>query len=460
MAHPRHVGVIDIGKTNAKVAVVDLAEAREIGVLTRPNTFLTGPPYPHFDLEGHWQFICDALGDLHRAHGIDALSVTTHGASAVLLDADGNLAAPMLDYEHTGPDDLAAEYDAIRPDFAETGSPRLGMGLNLGAQLHWQLQSDPGLLDRVASVLTYPQYWAFKLTGVAANEVTSLGCHTDLWCPSANRFSSLVEKLGLTDKMAPVRKAGECLGTILPDIAERTGLPRETKVSCGIHDSNASLYPHLIRRDPPFSVVSTGTWVIALAIGSKSVQLNPARDTLINVNAFGDPVPSARFMGGREFDMVLAGRAKDFTEDDIGVVLDREIMLFPAVDPRSGPFQGRKHRWSIDDASLSDSERFVALSFYLALVTAECLEMTGAEGPVVVEGPFAQNRLYLQMLKAATGRPVDASAGSLTGTSIGAALLMAEAGQRQVRQSCAQDDGWNLDPRLLRYAETWRARLG
>lgn len=297
MAAIRNVGVIDIGKTNAKVAVVDLDQRRELGVLTRPNTVLPGPPYPHFDLEGHWDFICDALAELHKAHGIDALSVTTHGASAVLLDAEGNLAAPMLDYEFTGPDDLAAAYDAIRPDFAETGSPRLGMGLNLGAQLHWQLKTDPGLLDRVATALTYPQYWTCKLTGVLSNEVTSLGCHTDLWCPSENRFSSLVNRLGLEEKMAPVRKAGDRLGSVLPEVVTRTGLPKDTPVACGIHDSNASLYPHLIRRQPPFSVVSTGTWVIVLAIGGGRVFLDPSRDTLINVNAFGDPVPSARFMG-------------------------------------------------------------------------------------------------------------------------------------------------------------------
>jgi len=460
MAAIRNVGVIDIGKTNAKVAVVDLAEAREIGVMTRPNTVLAGPPYPHFDLEGHWSFICEALNKLHKAQGIDALSVTTHGASAVLLDAQGNLAAPMLDYEHSGPDDLADDYDAIRPGFDETGSPRLGMGLNLGAQLHWQFQTDPGLIDRVTTVLIYPQYWAFKLAGVLANEVTSLGCHTDLWCPSENRFSSLVESLGLTERMAPVMKAGGNLGSILPEVAERTGLPRGTTVACGIHDSNASLYPHLISREPPFSVVSTGTWVIVLAIGGRAVTLDPARDTLINVNAFGDPVPSARFMGGREFDMVLAGRSRDFADDDVGTVLEKEIMLFPAVDPRSGPFQGRKCSWSVAEALLSDGQRFVALSFYLALVTAECLMMTGAEGPIVVEGPFAQNRLYLQMLEAATGRPIDASAGSVTGTSIGAALLVAGQERALMRRSNAPDEGSKGDPFLLRYAEIWRENLG
>ncbi|MCX2725249.1 FGGY-family carbohydrate kinase [Roseibium salinum] len=459
MTAVKHVGVIDIGKTNAKVAVVDVERQREIGVLTRPNQVLDAPPYPHYDLEGHWRFICDALGELHAVHGIDAISVTTHGASAVLLDSRGGLAAPMLDYEFGGPDSLAAEYDAVRPDFSETGSPRLGMGLNLGAQLFWLLKSDPGLLDRISAVVTYPQYWTYRLTGVLANEVTSLGCHTDLWCPSGNRYSSLVERLGLSGKMAPVMRAADRFGEILPEIAARTGLPAGIPVSCGIHDSNASLYPHLLKRQSPFSVVSTGTWVIALSIGGEAASLDPDRDTLINVNAFGHPVPSARFMGGREFEIVLNGHGRECSQEDVAGVLEKDIMLFPAVDPRSGPFQGRQHRWRAGEASLSDGERYAALSFYLALTTGECLAMTGARGPVIVEGPFSQNRLYLDMLQAATGRLVEASEGSVTGTSVGAALLVADGGLKPVRVPAGGGEASIPDPRFRSYAAKWQASV-
>ena len=90
-------------------------------VVTRPNTVLAGPPFPHFDLEGHWSFFLEQLGTFHRAHRIDGISITTHGASAVLLDADGGPATPMLDYEYDGPDTLATEYDALRHP-----SPRQG----------------------------------------------------------------------------------------------------------------------------------------------------------------------------------------------------------------------------------------------------------------------------------------------------------------------------------------------
>jgi sugar (pentulose or hexulose) kinase len=122
------VAVIDIGKTNAKVAVVDSADLRELAVRTMPNRVLPGPPYPHYDIEGLWAFILHALAELNAAHPVDALCVTAHGASIVLLDRDGGLACPMLDYEHPGPDDLAAAYDRLRPPFTDTGSPRLPWG--------------------------------------------------------------------------------------------------------------------------------------------------------------------------------------------------------------------------------------------------------------------------------------------------------------------------------------------
>ena len=108
-----------------------------------PNTVLRDGPYPHYDVERLWHFILDSLGALNRETKIDAISVTTHGATAALLDADGDLALPVLDYEHDGPDTLAADYDAVRPPFAETGTPRLPIGLNLGAQLFWQARHFP-----------------------------------------------------------------------------------------------------------------------------------------------------------------------------------------------------------------------------------------------------------------------------------------------------------------------------
>ncbi|TIW94284.1 MAG: carbohydrate kinase, partial [Mesorhizobium sp.] len=212
MSAVRHIAVIDIGKTNAKVALVDLATLSEVALRRMANAPVRQAPYPHHDVEALWTFILDSLAGLNHEQRIDAISITTHGATAVLVDAAGELVLPVLDYEFDGPDRLAADYDAIRPPFAETGTPRLPLGLNLGAQFFWQQKSFPVEFAKAAAMLMYPQYWALRLTGVAANEVTSLGCHTDLWNPWKADFSSLVDDLEWRRLMAPVRPARDRLG--------------------------------------------------------------------------------------------------------------------------------------------------------------------------------------------------------------------------------------------------------
>ena len=450
MTRHRHIAVIDVGKTNAKLALVDGTTLQEIAVVTRPNLVLSGPPWPSFDLQGHWAFFLDHLAAFQAEHGIDAISVTTHGASAVLLDRDGKLAAPMLDYEHDGPEYMAAAYDAIRPPFAQTGSPRLQNGLNLGAQLFWQFESDPALHEKVAHVLTYPQFWGFRLTGRMATDVTSLGCHTDLWNPRDGTFSSLVERLGLKGKIAPARRADEILGTVTADIAARTGIAPDVPVFCGIHDSNASLYPHILAQTAPFCVVSTGTWVIAMAMGGNTPSLDPARDTLMNVNALGHPVPSARFMGGREYEIIRDGCNAIPTQADRANVLSG-VALVPSVVNDSGPFKGQRHCWTRQPKT--EGEKMLALSWYLALVTDTCLSLVGAEGPVIIEGPFARNTDFTAMLAAL--RPSVKVAASATGTSVGAALLAGTEAPlpETAHVSCP-------DPEPMRaYAALWRQTL-
>ncbi|RWC32327.1 MAG: carbohydrate kinase [Mesorhizobium sp.] len=454
MSAPRHIAVIDIGKTNAKVALVDLASLSEVALRRTANAPVRQAPYPHHDVEALWTFILDSLAGLNREQRIDAISITTHGATGVLVDAVGELVLPVLDYEFDGPDRLAADYDAIRPPFAETGTPRLPLGLNLGAQFFWQQKGFPAEFAKAAAMLMYPQYWALRLTGVAANEVTSLGCHTDLWNPWKADFSSLIDDLEWRRLMAPVRPARDRLGPILPAVAARTGLDPQTPVFCGLHDSNASLLPHLLSDKPPFSVVSTGTWVVSMAVGGKQIALDAARDTLVNVNALGSPVPSARFMGGREFSLLTKDQPEQWTEADVGAVLAQKMLLLPSTQRGSGPYPHHAAVWLNADG-MNNGQRFAAISFYLALMTATCLDLIGADGPTTVEGPFARNRLFVEMLAASTARAVVASEAA-TGTSIGAALLATD-------QLMAQGKGERMEPPTDRvwadYVSAWRAAV-
>ena len=428
MADPRFVAIVDIGKTNAKLALHDLETGKDLFVANEPNTVVASGPYPHYDVERLWRFLIASLRRADKVATIDAISVTTHGAAIALVGddpegPDGGLVLPILDYESAAPEATRAAYDRLRPGFSQTFSPRLPNGLNIGAQLFWLQTAFPQAFAAARHALTYPQYWAFRLSGVAASEVTSLGCHTDLWSPSRADFSPLLEEQGWTALFPPIRSAFDALGSLTPQVAANLRLTgRAIPVHCGLHDSNASLVPHLLSRDVPATVLSTGTWIVAMAVGGSLAGLDEKRDTLANVDVFARPVPSARFMGGREFDLLTSRNAVEPSQADIAAIESRGIEIEPSFAPGTGPFPDGRGRWSVDPETLTPGERTSAASAYCAAMAGEMLKLIGADGATIVEGPFARNRLFLDRLSQATGRPVEASENA-TGTTAGAACL-------------------------------------
>ena len=75
--------------------------------------------------------------------------------------------------------------------------------------------------------------------------------------------------------------------------------------------------------------------------------LDPSRDTLINVNGLGNPVPSARFMGGREFDFFTEGAALVFEPDDLDQVA-KSCKKWPTFDAGFGYEQWTFPRAKLD----------------------------------------------------------------------------------------------------------------
>lgn len=422
----KHIAILDIGKTNAKLVVLDASSGEEIASQRMPNAVVHSAPYPHYDIEALWQFFLKSLASFAQDPGFDSISITTHGASAVLVREDGNLALPMLDYEFNFTEEIRSEYEAIKPDFRESFSPSLSHGLNLGLQLYFLSKTFPAEFAQAKLLLTYPQYWAWRLTGCAATEITSLGCHTDLWLPKSAKFSSLVDRLNIRDKIPPLRSAFDTLGLVLPEIAAKIGLEKPVPVHCGIHDSNASLLPHLMSRKQPFSVVSSGTWIVSFAVGGDLDRLDPKRDMLANIDAYGKAIPSARYMGGREFELMTEGfRPQLPTDADlaqlISQVIEKRIMAMPSAVPGCGPYPNSHLRW-LNSSPASQSELYVAASLYAALMTRTCLQLLRSSGPIIVEGPFAANPVYTQALANFSRKSVEAIRGS-TGTSLGAGLL-------------------------------------
>jgi sugar (pentulose or hexulose) kinase len=411
--------VLDIGKTNAKLALIDAA-GHVLAERRRANVVLDADPYPHLDTEGIWDWMlatCRAFACLAQ---VSAIVPVTHGATAALVAPDG-LVLPVLDYEAQLP---GLDYDALRPDYAETYSPALPAGLNLGRQLAWLAQRFPKDFARTRHILMYPQYWAWRLSGAATSEVTSLGCHTDLWDPMRQDYSGLVERMGWRALMPPLARAWDSLGSLRPEVASATGLPAACQVLCGIHDSNASLLRYLGAGSESASrtVLSTGTWMIAASFGASLDGLREHADMLANTNALGQPVACMRFMGGREFAAIAGPAPQACTQDDLARLLARGTLALPCFAETGGPFAGSSGRITGPEPA-TPCERYALASLYCALVTDYCLDALGAGGPIAVEGSFTANPWFGALLAALRPHQAVSYSDDASGTTCGGWLL-------------------------------------
>ena len=446
------IAVLDVGKTNAKVTLIDPVLGQEIWSARRANRVVDGPQLRELDVAGIETWLLNTLRGAPERDRIAVIVPIAHGAAAVLIDHAGAvLAAP--DYEDQHFDEVAAEYAALRDPYSLTFSPNLPQGLNLGRQLYYLQQRCADLFERSAQILMYPQYWSWRLSGVMATEVTSLGTHTDLWRPHEQAYTQLARKQGWARRMPSLRKATERLGRIRESVAAATGLPASCEVACGIHDSNASYLRFLMDRErEAFTVVSSGTWTIVMANRGDLRRLIEQRDMLANVNAFGAPVATARYMGGREYE-AIAGGAEDPTIDGVIEVIARGAIALPSF-ASAGPYSGRAGRIE-GDAGLVGTQRTALATLYSALMTALLIESLGSAGEIFVDGPLARNPLFARLLAASVPVGTVRSYPEGGGTRVAAHL----AGLKSPSAGALHTVVPLRLPGLLDYQANWRHRL-
>jgi L-fuculokinase len=446
------IAVLDVGKTNAKIALVDPALGQEIWSARRANAVIQGTATRELDLAAIESWLLESLREAPQRERIAAIVPIAHGAAAVLVDHAGEvLAAP--DYEDTCFDQVAGEYGALRDPYAMTFSPNLPQGLNLGRQLFYLQHRHAALFQRVAHILPYPQYWSWRLSGVMASEVTSLGTHTDLWRPHEQAYSALARKQGWARLIPSMHRASDRLGTVRESVASATGLPADCTVACGVHDSNASYLRFLMDRErEAFTVVSSGTWTIVMANRGDLRRLREERDMLANVNVFGAPIATARYMGGREYETIAQG-AGEPSVDALIEVLTRGSIALPSF-ASAGPYSGRPGKLEAAE-DLDASQRAALATLYSALMTVQLIESLGTAGEIFVDGPLARNPLFASLLGACVPVGTVRTYPEGGGTRVAAHL----AGLPSPQPGALRNVTPLRIPGLLEYQANWRHRL-
>lgn len=447
------VAVLDIGKTNKKIALYDEALTE---VAFREHAFEAAPGddgIAHEPVTAMWEWFTDTLAELFREHPFSAIAVSTHGATVTALDADGELSMPVIAYdqplgagEQAALDDelyrLAGGQTAVQ---AETGGCDLPLLINPSKMLLFAKSRYPEGFARTVRLLNYPQYWGFRLTGEQAAEPTFSCNHTHLYTIADHRPSRCAAALGVDHMLLRrLRRPWDRLGILSASLQFELGLP-PLPVAVGIHDSNAALLPYLLKhRGRDFLLNSTGTWCVAMHGVDAPVyrEHELGRKILFNVDALGGYQKVAFLMGGQEYARyheLIGGEHGDFDPARMDAALaepaDRILPgAFPSQFPDlAGGATDSERRYSLDQLDAGERPAWFAertrahdlLNASLALQTRVAFDAAGIgeDTAIFIEGGFRDNASYCALLAALYPDRTVACTGLAHATCVGTALL-------------------------------------
>ncbi|TPK57554.1 carbohydrate kinase [Mesorhizobium sp. B2-4-19] len=444
------VAVLDFGKTNSKLFVFS-QDGRILDERRTQPKWMRQDGFSVLDEAALHDWALAAVTDAVENHGVEGVMVSGHGCTFALVD-DAALTHPILDYEQEPPAEIAARIDRRIPDFAETFSPRLPLGFNHGRHMLWLQDVDPDAFAAAKSILGYPQYWSWRLGGRPVSEVSYLGCHSHLWAPRKRDFSSLVDAEGWRGQMPAFARAGAVIG-------ERRlgGAARPIAIHNGVHDSNAALHAYRRQALGPLTVVSTGTWVVMLNPDCPLDVLDRDRDMLVNVDVDGGPVPTIRFMGGREFAAISGGWQGAIPHGSIQQAIDAGIMALPSLAP-GGPMPD--HPGRLVGRTPDAAERAAAALLYVALMVDLCLDLIHSQDTVIVDGGLNAGGLLAGLLAALRPGQAFLQGATLEGSATGAAALAFEGVGRDFAAEAPEPVHAARFAGLAGYRDAWRDRVG
>ena len=424
--------IFDVGKTNKKLFLFD--ENYKI-VFERSARFLEtfdedGDPCEN--LESLRLSVFDSLREVlkRKEFEIKAINFSSYGASFVYIDEYGKPLAPLYNYLKPYPEALKnefyAKYGGETAISAATASPILD-SLNSGMQLYRIKKERPDLFKQIKYALHLPQYLSYLVSGVEYSDLTSIGCHTQLWDFTKNAYHDWVMQEGIDSKLAPIAAASDVFPAEFPGNLYKVGI--------GLHDSSAALIPYLTSFHEPYVLISTGTWSITMN-PFNNAPLQPEdleRDCLCYLHYQGKPVKSSRIFAGYEHDQQVK-RISAFFKQGISkyknMIYDARIIDELLEERKSrkekAPKNNKVSAFAARDLASFSSDTKAYHQFMLDLVVQQKASSSLVIGKEVkrifVDGGFSKNSIFMNLL-ARVFPDVEVFAASMAqATAIGTAL--------------------------------------
>lgn len=428
------IAIFDVGKTNKKLFLIDENYTIVYERSARFVETVDEDGEPCENLESLRLSVYDSLNQVLQLKEFDikAVNFSTYGASFVYLDEKGKPLTPLYNYLKEYPEALKKEfYDTYGGEekiSLETASPILG-SLNSGMQLYRLKKERPALFDQVKWALHLPQYLSYLITGKPVADITSIGCHTQLWDYNKGKYHNWVSSENIDEKFGVFTPADSS--------SETTFEGKTFQVGVGLHDSSAALIPYLANFSSPFVLLSTGTWCISLNPFNQDplTLMELKQDCLCYMHFKGKAVKASRIFAGNEHEIQLKRIAEHF---DRAAYLFKHLKFNPAMILKLANKLPENH--FDQDAFRANSafperdldlfqtaeEAYHQLIFDLVKQQIYSLRLILNPGVqrIFVDGGFGKNAIYMHLL--ATSIPnIEVYASSVSqATAIGTALAI------------------------------------
>jgi len=394
---PPAILIFDVGKTNKKVLLFDEQYKLLHEESIQLEETMDEDGFPCEDVSALTKWLKQKFSEILLAKDVDvkAINFSAYGASFVHVDEDSEIVTPLYNYLKPYPDKLKDQfYDTYGGEgrvARETASPVLG-SLNSGMQLYRLKYEKPESYKKIKYSLHLPQYLSFVLSKNAGTDISSVGCHTNLWNFTMNGYHHWVNKEGLDKKFAPLYNGDKTIGNA-------NGIP----VGIGLHDSSAALIPYLTSFREPFALISTGTWCISLNPFNQTELTDEElrQDCLCYLSYEGEAVKASRLFAGYEHEQQVKRLAAHFQKaNDYFQTVACDTSLVGKLSTLS-----RSSGLSFSKADLSQFPGYeVAYHHLIWDIVAQQIKSTKLVlrgtpvRKIFVDGGFGKNRVYMTML--------------------------------------------------------------
>lgn len=275
---------IDLGTSACKMLLMD-GDGTIRRVVSRPyEVELPRPGWSQQDPALWWGAVRSGMPEL--LDGLDASQVAGIGCGGqmhglVALDADDRVIRPAIlwnDGRTAGQVRYLNETVGAARLIELTGN--IAYAGFTAPKILWMRDEEPELFARIAHVMLPKDYLVHLLTGAYATDVSDAS-GTLLFDVARRAWSAeMLELCGLAaDQVPAVHESYEPVGTLLPDVADELGLPRDVVVAAGAGDNAAAAV----------GTGAVGAGTMNISLGTSGTVFIPVRDFAAGV---GDRIHS------------------------------------------------------------------------------------------------------------------------------------------------------------------------